>query len=94
MMHFLNKLKFSDQKYQTNGNVRYENYKGKLFFTIKYFVLFVTDPRSMSFMSTNLLKDKVDGAHVIQLQLAYSCSTTHPSHKLLVKLCCEVYYMS
>ena len=30
MVGFLNKLEFSDQIYQTNGTVRYVNYKGKL----------------------------------------------------------------
>ena len=38
MVDFLNKLKLSDQKYQTNRNVRYENYKGKLLFPMEDFV--------------------------------------------------------
>ena len=35
MVDFLNKLELSDQKYQTNVNVRYENHKVKLLFTMK-----------------------------------------------------------
>ena len=38
IMIFLNKLKLSDQKYQTNGNVRDENYRGKFLFPMKDFV--------------------------------------------------------
>ena len=35
MMDFVNKLEISGQKYQTNENVRDENYKGKLLFSMK-----------------------------------------------------------
>ena len=35
---FFNKLELSDHQYQTNGNIRDENYKGKLLFTMKDFV--------------------------------------------------------
>ena len=38
MADFLNKLEISDQKYQTNGNVRDENSKGKILFLMKEFV--------------------------------------------------------
>ena len=31
MMDFVNKLELSDQKYQTNKNVRDEHYKGRVF---------------------------------------------------------------
>ena len=43
MVYFLNKLELSYQKYRTNGNVRDNNYKGKLLFAIKDFVSFVQD---------------------------------------------------
>ena len=43
MMNFVNKIELSDQKYQTNRNVRGGNYKRTLLFTIKDFVLFGTD---------------------------------------------------
>ena len=33
MINFVNKIELSDQKYQTNGNVRDENFKEDLFFT-------------------------------------------------------------
>ena len=33
----MNKLELSDQKYQTNGNIRGENYNGKLLFPMKDF---------------------------------------------------------
>ena len=42
MVDFVNKLDLSDQKYQNNGNVRHENDKGKLLFTMKDFVLYFT----------------------------------------------------
>ena len=38
MMDFMNKIKLSDQKYQTNGNVRDDNYKGDFLFPMKDFV--------------------------------------------------------
>ena len=44
-------------------------------------------------MPTILLKDKIDGVRAQQFQLAYICDKTHPSHKKLVKLRCEVHYM-
>ena len=47
----------------------------------------------MYFMSNIFLKDKIDGVHVTLFQLACICNTTHPSHKKLVKLFCEVHYM-
>ena len=33
----MNKRELSDTKYQTNGNVRDENYKGKFLFSMKDF---------------------------------------------------------
>ena len=56
MVDFVNKLDLSDQKDQTNGNVKYENYKGKLLFPMNDFVEFVTDCQSMYFISTIFLK--------------------------------------
>ena len=44
-------------------------------------------------MSTRFLKDKIYGVHVPKFQLAYIYDTTQPSHKILVKLCCEMNYM-
>ena len=52
MMNFVNKLELDDHKYQTDGNVGDENYKGKFLFPMKYFVSFVTDFQSMYLMST------------------------------------------
>ena len=43
MVYFVNKVELSGKKYQTNGNIRYENYNGKLLFTMKDFVEFGTD---------------------------------------------------
>ena len=37
MVDFVNKLDLNDNKYQTNGIVRYESYKGKFILLIKYF---------------------------------------------------------
>ena len=61
MMDFMNKIKLSDQKYQTNGNVRDKNYKINFLFPMKYFKQFVKYSQSMYFMPTILLKDKTDG---------------------------------
>ena len=47
MINFVNKLELSDQKYQTNGNLRDENYIGKCLFSIKDFVSFSTYCHSM-----------------------------------------------
>ena len=84
----MNKLELSDQKYQKNGNVRDEKYKGKLLFPIKDFVLISTDLQSMHFMSTRWIKDNINGFYVTKFQLDYICDTTHPANKNLVKLCC------
>ena len=67
---FLNKLKLSDQKYQTNGNLRYDNYNGKSLFTMKNVLSFSTDNQSMYFMSTRFLKGKINGVCVTEFQLA------------------------
>ena len=61
MVDFVNKLELIDQKYQTNGNVRDENYNGKFLFTMNYFFSFGTDLQSMYFMSTRFLKDMING---------------------------------
>ena len=53
MINFVNKIELSDQNYQTNGNVRYENYKGKFLFPMKEFVSFVTDHKSMYLCQTD-----------------------------------------
>ena len=45
-----NKLELSDKKIQTNGYLRDESYKGKLLFTMKYFVSFGTYCQSMYLM--------------------------------------------
>ena len=70
MVGFVNKLDFSDQKYQTNGNLRDENYNGNFLFPINDFVSFGTYRQSMYFMSTRFLKDKINGLCVPQFQLA------------------------
>ena len=56
MMNSVNKLYLSNQKYQTNGNLRDENYNGKFLFTIKDFVSFGTYHQSVYCMSTISLK--------------------------------------
>ena len=43
MVNFVNKIELSDQKYQTNGNVRDGNYKGRFLFPMKGFASFLTD---------------------------------------------------
>ena len=87
----MNKLELSDQKYQTNGNVRYENYKGKFLLPMKDFVLSGTGFQSMYFMSTIFLKDNIYGFRVPLFQLAYIRDTTHPSLK--ISLSCVVKYI-
>ena len=76
MVGFINKLELSDQKHQTNGTVRDENYKVKFLFPMKEFLSFGTDLHSICFMSTILLKDKIHGLPVVQFQLAYISNTT------------------
>ena len=60
---------------------------------MKDFVSFVIDCQSMYFMSTILLKDKIDELRVLQFQLDYIRDTIGPSHKDLVKLYSGVHYM-
>ena len=79
-MDIVNEIELIDQKHQTNGNIRDENYKGKFLFTIKDFVSFGTDHQSMHFMSTAFLKYKINRVCVPQFQLAYICDTNNPSH--------------
>ena len=43
MVDIVNRLDKSDQKYQTNENVRDENYKGKLLSSVTDLVSFGTD---------------------------------------------------
>ena len=50
MVGFVNKLELSDQKHQTNGVVRDENYKESLLFPMNDFVSLGTDCQSMYFM--------------------------------------------
>ena len=56
MINFVDKLELSDQKYKTNGNIRYGSYKRNLLFTMNYFVTFGTDLQSIYFTSTRFLK--------------------------------------
>ena len=93
MVDFVDKLELSDQKYQTNGIVRDENYKGKFLFNINYFVLFGIDHQSMYFMSNIFLKYNIDGFRVPQFQLDYIRDTTHQFDTNLVKLCHDMHYM-
>ena len=69
MVAFVNKLELSDQKYETNGYIRYENYMENLLFSMKYFVPFGTYFWLMYFMSTKLLKDNIYGFRVPRFQL-------------------------
>ena len=50
MVGFVNKLELSDQKHQTNGVVRDENYKESLLFPMNDFVSLGTDCQSLYFM--------------------------------------------
>ena len=70
MVNFLNKLELIDQKYQTNGNVRDGNYNGNFLFPMRDFVSFGTDCQSMYFMSTEFLRDNINGFCITQFQLA------------------------
>ena len=60
---------------------------------MKDFVSLGADIQSIYFMSTRLLKDKIDGVRVTKFQLAYTSNTTNPPHKKLVKLCHEVHHI-
>ena len=93
MVDLANKLDLSEQKDQTNGIVRDENYKGKFLFTMKDFVSFGRNHQSMYLMSTILLKYRIDGLGVQKYQLSYIINTNHPSHEQLVKLFCSVHYI-
>ena len=66
MMNFVNRIELS-LKTQTNGNVRDENYKENLLFTLEDFVSLVTYHQSMYFMSIRFIKDNINGVHVTQL---------------------------
>ena len=93
MVNFVNKLDLSDQKHQTNGNKRDEDYKKRLLYSMDYFVSFGTDHQSIYFMSTRFLRYKINVDRVPNFQLVYIRDTSHTSHKYLVKLCCKVHYM-
>ena len=93
MVGFVNKLELSDQKYQTNGNLRDENYKGKFLFSMKDFVSLGTDSQSMYLMSTIFLKYNINEVCVIKFQLSYICNTNNSSHKTFVKFCHEIHYI-
>ena len=60
---------------------------------MNYFFSFGTDLQSMYFMSTRLLKDKIETVLVLQFQIDNIRDRTHPLHKSLVKLCCEEHFM-
>ena len=77
MVNSLNKLEFSDDKYQTICTILYGNDKGEFLFPKNEFVSFGTDFQSMYFISTRFLKDKIDGVCVPQFKLAYIFNTTH-----------------
>ena len=63
------------------------------FIFMKDIVSFGTYRQSIYFMYTRFLKENIDGVRVPQFKLAYICDTTHPSNKILVRLCCEVHYV-
>ena len=46
MVDLINKLELIDQKYQTNVNVRYDNYKENFLFSMNEFVSLITYCRS------------------------------------------------
>ena len=70
MFDFVNKSGLSDQKYQTNGIVRYVKYKGKFLFPMKECVLFGKYHQSMYLMSNIFLKDNIYGVYIPQFQLS------------------------
>ena len=70
MVYFVNKIELGYQKYQTNGIVIDEDYKIGLLFPMRDSFLFVTDRRSMYFMSTIFLKDNIDAVLVPQFQIS------------------------
>ena len=86
MVHFVNKIEFNDQKCQINGTVIDNNYKGEFLFAMKEFVTFITYRQSMFYMSSILLKLKINGVYVSQFKLYYIFNTTHTSHEILVHL--------
>ena len=69
MVDFVIKLELCDKKYQTNGNLRDENYTGELLFHMKDFVSFVADCQSMYFMSDIFLEDNINEVCVPNFQL-------------------------
>ena len=69
MVGFVNKIDLSDKKYQSNGIVRDDIYKGKFLFPMNYFMSFWIDCQSMYFMSTIFFKYKLDGIRVPQFNL-------------------------
>ena len=60
---------------------------------MKEFVSIDTDLQSMHFVSTRLLKYRINGVCVPQSQLARIRGTTNTSHKNLFELCHEAHYM-
>ena len=73
MDYFVNKLELCTQNYQTDGTVRDNNHKGKFSFPMKDFVSFGIDRQPMYFMSTILLKYRIDGFRFPQFQLTNMC---------------------
>ena len=78
MVDFANKLELINQKYWTNVNIGYEQYKGKFLFPMKDFFSFATDRQSMYFISNTILTDNINVVRVPQFQLAYISNTTNP----------------
>ena len=54
---------------------------------------FGTDYQSIFLMSTRLLEDNIYGVRFPQFQNVHIHDTKRPSHKKLVKFCCDVHYM-
>ena len=69
MVYLMIKLCLSVKNYWTNENIRNKNYNGKILFSMKDFVSLGTDRQSMYFVSTKLLKYKINGVCVPQSQL-------------------------
>ena len=56
MVDFVNKIELSDQIYQNNGIVRYENYKGRCIFPMRDLVPLGSDSQSMYFYLNQINK--------------------------------------
>ena len=69
MVDFVYNLDLNYHEYWTNETVKNESYKGMFLFTVKDFVSFITDSKSMFLMSTRFLKYMINGVSVPQFRV-------------------------